>query len=190
VPALVRSTLSRLGRETDLNELINLIAEARGIRESWQGRAATDDSPIELLPDQTTWTPLAGLEQRQYLEQLWREVQELPLRQRTALLLNLHDDRGGDALDLLPRTGIATIREIARSLEMAPRTLAALWPDLPLDDLQIAAQLGLSRQQVINLRKAARARLGRRMSVFGASGEGAGGNRAAIPRSKERKPHA
>ena len=41
--------------------------------------------------------------------------------------------------------------------------LAALWPDLPLEDAAIAERLGLTRQQVINLRKSARARLGRRM---------------------------
>jgi hypothetical protein len=40
--------------------------------------------------------------------------------------------------------------------------LSALWDQLPLDDLSIAARLGVTRQQVINLRKAARARLARR----------------------------
>jgi RNA polymerase sigma factor (sigma-70 family) len=189
VPGLVRSTLSRLGREADLNELVDLIADALGIRESSPGGAAADDG-IESQRDQMTWTPLTGLEHRQYLEQLWREVQELPLRQRMALLLNLRDDHGGDALDLLPRTGIATIREIASALGIAARELAELWPDLPLDDRQIAARLGLSRQQIINLRKAARARLARRMSTFDASGDGARGNSAAVSRSKEGKPHA
>ena len=35
---------------------------------------------------------------------------------------------------------------------------------MPLDDLTIAARLGVTRQQVINLRKSARARLTRRMA--------------------------
>jgi len=34
---------------------------------------------------------------------------------------------------------------------------------LPLEDAAIAERLGLTRQQVINLRKSARARLARRM---------------------------
>jgi hypothetical protein len=43
------------------------------------------------------------------------------------------------------------------------RDLDELWDELPLDDLKIAARLGMTRQQVINLRKSARARLARRM---------------------------
>jgi hypothetical protein len=38
-----------------------------------------------------------------------------------------------------------------------------LWKELPLDDLTIAGRLGATRQQVINLRKSARARLVRRL---------------------------
>ena len=36
------------------------------------------------------------------------------------------------------------------------------WPELPFDDNTIAALLGATRQQVINLRKCARERLRRR----------------------------
>ena len=41
-----------------------------------------------------------------------------------------------------------------------------IWNELPLDDKRIAALLGLTRQQVINLRKSARERLTRRMKDF------------------------
>jgi hypothetical protein len=37
---------------------------------------------------------------------------------------------------------------------------------LPLDDLELAAHLAVTRQQIINLRKAARARLARRLKDF------------------------
>ena len=40
---------------------------------------------------------------------------------------------------------------------------AELWNDLPLEDSAIAQLLGITRQQVINLRKTARERLARRM---------------------------
>jgi hypothetical protein len=39
-----------------------------------------------------------------------------------------------------------------------------MWESLPLDDTAIADRLNLTRQQVINLRKAARMRLARRMA--------------------------
>ena len=104
------------------------------------------------------------LSQRQTLARLWNEVMQLPVSQRTALLLNLRDEAGGCALTSLPATGVASIRQIASVLEMPPETLAGLWNGLPLNDLQIAEMLGITRQQVINLRKAARERLARRMA--------------------------
>jgi hypothetical protein len=112
-------------------------------------------------------------------------VQDLPLRQRTALLLNLRDPSGGDALDLLPLTGTASLREIARVLDLDAEELAQLWPELPLDDNRIAERLSVSRQQVINLRKAARARLGRRMAAFETRDARAIGNTNAISDSRK-----
>jgi hypothetical protein len=55
---------------------------------------------------------------------------------------------------------------VAQALEMPEEQMANLWYDLPLEDAVIAQLLGCTRQQVINLRKAARARLRRRMSTF------------------------
>jgi hypothetical protein len=102
------------------------------------------------------------LSDREELQALWREVAELPLNQRIALLLNLRDPDGGSAMHALPATGIVSMVELARLLGIDDAELAALWDQLPLDDLTIASRLGLTRQQVINLRKSARARLARR----------------------------
>ena len=54
-------------------------------------------------------------------------------------------------------------RQISEALEIAPLEFARLWNLLPLDDLALAALLGVTRQQVINLRKSARERLVRRI---------------------------
>jgi hypothetical protein len=43
--------------------------------------------------------------------------------------------------------------------------MAAVWNELPLEDAVIAERLGATRQQVINLRKCARARLSRRLAA-------------------------
>lgn len=104
------------------------------------------------------------LETRQLLEKLWREIVALPERQRVALLLNLRDETGGSALALIPLLGVATTAEIARALGMRADELAAVWDDLPLDDDRIGSILDARRQQIINLRKCARERLGRRMA--------------------------
>ncbi len=108
-------------------------------------------------------SPVETMEQKAWLRRLWAEIGELPIRQRICLLLNLRDHQGGAAIALLPVTSVAGIREIAATLEMEASELAGLWRDLPLDDATIAVRLGVTRQQVINLRKSARERLSRKL---------------------------
>ena len=103
------------------------------------------------------------LTHRERLERLWGEIRELPPRQRAALLLNLRDDEGRGMIELWPQTGIASLAELARALDLTEAALRELWPTLPRDDQWIAARLGVTRRQVINLRKCARGRLARRL---------------------------
>ena len=90
----------------------------------------------------------------------------MPPRQRAALLLNLRDEGGRGIVDLWLIIGIATPESMARVLEMETEKFAEVWTELPLDDNRIAVLLGLTRQQVINLRKSARERLARRVRAF------------------------
>lgn len=103
------------------------------------------------------------VEQRMYLQKLWVEIKELPVRQRQALLLNLRNGSAQSALMLLPALQIAGVRQIAAALEMPAEALAEIWGQLPFDDMRVAAQINVTRRQVINLRVAARERLLRRM---------------------------
>lgn len=107
--------------------------------------------------------PDERFETREYLSLLWREIGELQPRQRVALLLNLRDSDGTNAAALFVLLGIAGFDAVAATLGMSAERLAELWSDLPLDDRTIASLLGVTRQQVINLRKSARERLARRM---------------------------
>jgi DNA-directed RNA polymerase specialized sigma24 family protein len=102
---------------------------------------------------------------RENMRRLWKEILELPLEHRKALLLNLDDSAGGD-IQLFDALGIASISQIATALEMAPLEFAELWKNLPLDDASIAGRLGISRQDVANRRSSARKRLARRMLEF------------------------
>jgi DNA-directed RNA polymerase specialized sigma24 family protein len=111
-----------------------------------------------------------AFEARQYLQILWREIRELPPNQRAALLLNLREPGSGNAVTLFVAMGIASLEEIADAVEMPVAQLSTMWDGLPLDDLRIAAHLGVLRQQVINLRKSARERLARRMAGRGSRG--------------------
>ena len=106
------------------------------------------------------------LERRIYLKRLWEEIADLPPRQRAALLLNFRDEGGRGIVDLWIIVGVATPEALAEALSLDLRAFAELWKELPLDDNRIAAYLGLTRQQVINLRKSARERLARRVKGF------------------------
>jgi hypothetical protein len=105
----------------------------------------------------------ARLEHTAVLGALWSAINEMPLRHRSALLLNLRAPDGEGLITFLPMTRIASIRDIARCLEMSETELAAVWAELPWEDKTIADHLALTRQQVINLRQSARAMLKRRM---------------------------
>jgi len=148
----------------DLDRLTELIAGFWGI----------EDRPIEPLDPYThvsldeqlgaNVNPATIAERRQWLQLLWREICQLPRRQRVALLLNLRNPNGINVITLLPATGIATFEQIAQTLEIPAAEFEQLWAQLPLDDLHLADYLGGTRQQVINLRKTARERLQKRMN--------------------------
>lgn len=164
-----------LQRTNDSLDLVldGLIALAKGplrvtdVVRTLAGALGISDAPGSAIDPDSLATSEPGSDQRlvekEKLHALWREVQDLPQSQRIALLLNLRDPEGGGVIELLPITGVASHGEISQLLGITEEKLAALWHDLPLEDSKIADMLGLSRQQVINLRKSARDRLGRRM---------------------------
>jgi DNA-directed RNA polymerase specialized sigma24 family protein len=120
---------------------------------------------IDLRSADPTVNQLDAVDSRQQLAGVWDEIRELPARQRQALLLNLRDVSGGSMINTLLLLRVTTFDEVAAVLEMSAEELAEIWNELPVDDLRVAAMIGGTRQQVINLRKAARKRLARRMSV-------------------------
>jgi len=160
------TTIFRVARgPIELDTLTELIAGLWGI----------EDRPAESLEavsnatfdDQsgTDVNPATIIERRQSLQLLWREICQLPRRQRVALLLNLRNPNGINVITLLPATGVATFEQIAQTLEIPAHEFEQLWGQLPLDDLSLAAYLGATRQQVINLRKTARERLLKRIKA-------------------------
>jgi RNA polymerase sigma factor (sigma-70 family) len=148
----------RLGGPVEFDELVNIMGQIWGV---------DDPPPVSEISARDVESPASDpglhLEQRQWLARLWEQIRSLPVAQRVALLLNLRCEAATPAVLLLPITGVASVREIAETLEFSPEEFAAIWNRLPLEDLAIAERLGVTRQQVINLRKSARERLARRM---------------------------
>jgi RNA polymerase sigma factor (sigma-70 family) len=140
-----------------LDALVDFLSEA------WQvGRTPLPPASLDELaaPDPDVGSQL---EQRDFIRALWDEIVQLRPMQRKALLLNLRYDGDLDILSALLLSGAATFEGLAAALEWTTGELLAIWKDLPLDDLRIAAMLQITRQQVINLRKSARERLARRL---------------------------
>jgi len=149
---VVHAILGPLHGPIALDQLVDMVAQITGELE--EGPAPPEPPPTH---DQT-------VEANDLLRHLWTEIAALPVKQRAALLLNLRGANGEPVVHFLPVTRVASVREIAAAVEMDPLRFAEMWDDLPLDDGHLAQLLDTTRQQVINLRKSARARLGRRMS--------------------------
>jgi hypothetical protein len=124
-----------------------------------------------------------------FLRRLWAEIEQLPVFQRIAYLLNF--TAGECQLELFWTYGVVSLRGIGAALQLTADQFSRVWPELqltdeerhkaealssydekfallwrhlPLTDLMIAKLLGTERQKVINLRKAAGARLSRRLA--------------------------
>jgi RNA polymerase sigma factor (sigma-70 family) len=159
---LVRDIFDRVEGPVELEDLVNLVASIWRI-----DRIRAGESPVAV--DRIGSAVDAGseeaLDRKRFAERLWAEIQELPLRQRTALLLNLRDGQGAGVLWVFPAVGVASLRAIAASLDLSFEEFASLWKRLPIDDQAIAARLGCERQQVINLRMSAKKRLSNRLGT-------------------------
>ncbi|MDE3195633.1 MAG: hypothetical protein KGN84_04775 [Acidobacteriota bacterium] len=158
LPALIEHVLRRTNCAVRLSALVSYAADALGIVDPGA-------MPLQSEDDLPARGPIVveTLVHRQNLATLWREVMLLPENQRSALLLNLRDAGGHGVIELIPAAGVATFDELATALSMSPDSLAAVWNQLPFDDAHIAEALGLTRQQIINLRKSARERLSRKI---------------------------
>lgn len=159
--------LAQLFREIDapmrFDDLAPLMARLWGVQET-TAEATSETSAEQEFADGACPVDVT-LGRKQWLARLWEEICELNGNQRAALLLNLKDQDGSCAASLFVMTGVASVRKIAEAVNIPAVQFAEVWSRLPLGDAEVAALLGLTRQQVINLRKCARERLARRMKI-------------------------
>ncbi|HUR98157.1 MAG TPA: hypothetical protein VMZ26_08855 [Pyrinomonadaceae bacterium] len=154
---LVAAVFDHFQRPILFEDLVTVTCELKGIKEPaelnglWNG-----DETAGGYAD-----PESELEQKELVKCLWQALERLPTRHRAALLLNLKGENRDNLLALLPLLQVASVRQIAASLGFEAEKFARVWNELPWDDLRIAGHLGLTRQQVINLRQSARTRLKR-----------------------------
>lgn len=184
---LVSRLFDWIGHPIRFDELTKIVCGLKRIQDL---NPVGDGEPrglSEWLPD-TRRRPDEQAEWREFLEQVWAQIEQLPRLQRLAYLLNF--TAGNGQLELFWTHGVASIRRIGATLqitdeqfarvwtalplsvemrqrvrrcETSDEKFAALWQLLPLPDTAIACLLQTERQKVINLRKAAGDRLSRSM---------------------------
>lgn len=155
----VAEIFARAGAPLPLETLVGILAQ---LWETAESHVQTSEDHLEdRLPSHAS-----RHETRQFLQILWNEIRLLQPQHRAALLLNLRDAEGLNAIALFALVGVAEIEEIADAVSMTVEELEVIWQSLPLDDLTIAARLDLTRQQVINLRRTARERLARGTNMW------------------------
>ena len=141
-----------------LDELVSLACEVLNIVE-----------PAEVPQPENVTEPMTSregtahetLEDEEFAGRMWAAILELPPRHRIALLLNFKDD-SENLIMMLPTMRAASMRDIADALGFGHKEFAGLMGQLPWDDKRIAEHVGITRQQVINLRQSARQMLRRK----------------------------
>ncbi|HEY2801925.1 MAG TPA: hypothetical protein VGI85_15140 [Chthoniobacterales bacterium] len=167
LPDLLARFFCWLGGPIELRDLTAALGEVLGAGRTPRSGAVDADAAID-----PRLSPLEDAVWKEYLTWLWNEIGALSDRQRRAFLLH------SEVLREFELLGVASIRSIATILDLEAQELAALWNRLPLDDLTTAKMLACTRQQVINLRRVARTKLGDAWRVWNS---GAGNKRAESP---------
>lgn len=158
-PTLIR-VQDQTGAPLYVDAVATLLLEVTGAAE---GDARLDASPEGDEPDLAVLDAGSGPDHlaiaRNYLDRAWKELLDMPVHMRTALLLTLHDQHGSALLPVFHCAGVTPLRNVADALGMKPDEAAAIWAHLPWDDRSVGRRLGLTGLQVLNARTAARSRL-------------------------------
>ena len=162
---LILLVLNNLGRPVKLDELVDLVNIA-GAGVQVQTISIDDKHYVQASP-LVTFQPdiITGLDNRRLLTGLFSEIQKLRVEQRKSLLLNMTDSYGY-GIEWFLFTKIATEEHLANLLEISIDQFRSLLNELPLSDAEIARDLGVSQNKVMNIRRAVRERLERRRQAF------------------------
>lgn len=162
---LILLVLNNLGRPVRFDELVDLVNIAvAGVQVqtiSIDDKHYVQSSPLVTLPADT----IADLDNQLLLNRLFAEIQNLRVEQRKSLLLNMSDSYGY-GIEWFLFTKIATEERLASLLEVSIEQFRALLSSLPMSDVEIALELGVSETKVKNIRRAVRERLDRRRRAF------------------------
>jgi RNA polymerase sigma factor (sigma-70 family) len=149
-----------LGEPLNLNDLINVVAGIRGVKDRPLASFDEDGIAFSLRLSDSRIRVDSVLEMRAPLMIFWKSLSELPSDQLRAYLLYARDQSGEDLISLLLAARIATEMELAEHLRMSLEELRDLRSNrLPLNNEEISNELGVTIQRVYKLRFRAGQRL-------------------------------
>ncbi len=161
---LIAALFRWLGSPSELDDLVGSISRLRRVEDHSEltlspTPGAEDEEHTGIDPSADEPSPEEQAVMRQVLHRVWEGIKALPPQRCAVLLLNLTDHQGRGVVHLLPLLGIATLRQIAGVLDMAPEALAEVWNNLPLPDSEIARILGCAPASIPVFRLRARKKL-------------------------------
>src|SRR5262245_60847352 len=109
---VVVSILEHLGRPVKLDDLVEVVAAVTTQTNQVYSRSVDWEETDDIMEPAGIDHFHSAIEYRSYLTRVWSEICTLPAEQRSALLLNLSDDDGGDLTSAFSNLGIASIRRI------------------------------------------------------------------------------
>src|SRR5258708_19860454 len=84
-------------------------------------------------------------------------IEGVARRERGELVLSMRSSGGAHGIGLLVLLDVVSTDDLAKAIGVSAAELEdSLWDELPLDDIRIAARLGVTDRQVIDFRKSAR----------------------------------
>lgn len=161
---IVEEVIEWMGGPVDLDCVVEVAAFVLGVREQqyepWEQE--TEDGQQRMAAESVAGAARieSGVEEeleremreRAALKRLWMIIETLPDRQRKVFFYGFATSSGEDLLTLLFQAGVATPSQVALTMEVPLERLMAVWRAMPLCTPDLAAFLGLDRQQVSKLR--------------------------------------
>jgi RNA polymerase sigma factor (sigma-70 family) len=152
---LVIELLSWIGQPVHLEGLVKLLTALLRIREPEY--ESVDDWDKSLADDSRLGD--SELKAVELLKRLWQALQLLPKDQRAVFILGFEDDAGQDLFTALLVARVASLKEIAKAMELTIPEVIRLRLEMPMNTTSIAARLKTTRANISKWRFRALRRL-------------------------------
>jgi RNA polymerase sigma factor (sigma-70 family) len=158
--SLIGSVFTQVREPVRFSDLVDLVADIRGVRDLPVTAFDGDEtSAAHGVPDSNLRID-SVLEMRECLTRAWEVLCQMPRKDCKAYLLHARDASGENLINLFLHCEITTEEEVARLLDVSPEELTDLvLYRLPLENEEIAEQLGITLNRLYRRRYRAGIRL-------------------------------